>query len=383
MADSSTSAPNLPKTMKALRIEEFNADPPYVMRHDVPVPSVGPNDVLIRIATAGYCHTELMVARGDFASKSRHPLPLIPSHEPTGVVVALGSNATSNPAGGKLASSGSEPLKLGDRVGCITFRDYCGKCAECKRASPKYCADQDMVGVTADGAFAEYMRADYRSCVLLPNDLDFDSAAPLFCAGATIYTAIIGCKLEKGQTLAIVGAGALGHLGVQLAKCLGYNVWLFDARDAPLEMCKKLPYPPDKIFNSGKIDGHDQEAVEKLVNEQLGGERADAVIMATDVIPAYEFGLAITKNHGLFMVVGQPNDPIPIHYNHLIFRDITVKGSLLGDPKTTREVCDLVAKHGIEVNTIAYRLDEVEKMREDYGRPTHQGKMIVSVNADL
>ncbi|SPO25494.1 related to Zn-dependent alcohol dehydrogenases [Ustilago trichophora] len=381
-----TAASNVPKVMKALRIEEFNADPPYVLRHDVPVPEVGPNDVLMRIATAGYCHTEMMVARGDFAPKSRNPLPLIPSHEPTGIVVALGSNAASQPAGGKASNDDKTtcvPLKLGDRVGCVTFRDYCGTCDECKRGTPKYCTNQDMVGVTADGAFAEYMRADYRSCVVLPQSLDFDSAAPLFCAGATIYTAIVNCRLEPGQTLAIIGAGALGHLGVQFAKCLGYKVWLFDARNAPLEMCRSLPYPPDKTVNSGKIDGHDEAAVEKLVKEQLDGSRADATIMATDVISAHEFGLAITKNHGLFMVVGQPNDPIPIHYNHFIFRDITVKGSLLGDPKTTREMCELVAKHRIQVKTIAYPLEDVDKMRADYAKPNHQGKMVIRVNADL
>ncbi|KAJ1026712.1 hypothetical protein NDA16_002310 [Ustilago loliicola] len=377
---------DLPKTMKALRIEEFSADPPYVLRHDVPVPDVGPNDVLIRIATAGYCHTDMMVARGEFAGKSRNPLPLIPSHEPTGVVVALGANDATNAVGGKRSNDGSDksvPLKQGDRVGCITFRDYCGKCSECQRGTPKYCTDQDMVGVTADGAFAEYMRADYRSCVVLPESLNFDSAAPLFCAGATIYTAIVNCQLKPGQTLAIIGAGALGHLGVQLAKCLGYKVWLFDARDAPLEMCKSFPYPPDKTVNSGKIDAHDDAAVEKLVTEELDGNRADATIMATDVIPAYEFGLAITKNHGLFMVVGQPNDPIPIYYNHLIFRDITVKGSLLGDPKTTQEMCELVAKHKIEVKTIAYPLEDVDKMRADYAKPENQGKMVICVNADL
>ncbi|SJX62992.1 related to Zn-dependent alcohol dehydrogenases [Sporisorium reilianum f. sp. reilianum] len=363
MTASSTSsiiAPDVPQTMKALCIEAFNAEPPYVMRDDVRVPEPGPNDVLIRIATAGYRHTEMMVARGEFASKARQPLPLIPSHEPTGVVVALGATAATHAAGGE-----SEPLKLG------------------KRGTPRYCAQQDMVGVTSDGAFAEYMLAEYRSCVVLPESLAFDSAAPLFCAGATVYQAIVQCELQRGKTLAIVGAGALGHLGVQFAKCLGYRVWLFDARDAPLEICRRLPYPPDKAINSGNVDGHDVEAVEQFVEAQLGGTRADATIMCTDVVPAYEFGLAITKTHGLFMVVGQPAEPIPIHYNHLIFRDITVKGSLLSDATTTKAMCELVAKHRIHVKTVAYRLDEVDKMRDDYAKPEHQGKMVVRVNGDL
>lgn len=170
------------------------------------------------------------------------------------------------------------------------------------RYTPKYCTQQDMVGVTADGAFAEYMLADYRSCVVLPDGLDFDSAAPLFCAGG-----------RDSGTMRSGSVGALGHLGVQFAKCLGYETWLFDARDAPLAMCSGPPYPPDRAVNSGTIDGHDTAAVEAFVAEKLEGKRADATIMCTDVIPAYEFGLAITKPHGLFMVVGQPNEPIPIH----------------------------------------------------------------------
>ena len=148
-------------------------------------------------------------------------------------------------------------------------------------------------------------------------------------------------------------------------------------------MCQSLPYPPDKTINSGEIDGYEDAAVGQLVKEQLDGNRVDATIMATDVISAYEFGLAITKNHGPFMMVGQPNVPIAMHYNHLIFRDITIKGSLLGDPKTTQEMCELVAKHKIEVKTIAYPLEDVETMRADYAKPNDQGKMVIRVNADL
>ncbi|PWZ01812.1 GroES-like protein [Testicularia cyperi] len=365
---------SLPDTMKALRIEEFNASPPYVLRNDVPVPRPGPNDVLLKIATAGYCHTEIMVASGQFASKSRNALPLTPSHEPTGVVVALGENAAHNPPG----NSQGKPLQVGDRVGCITFRDFCNKCNECKRGTPRYCTKQDMVGVTADGAFAEYMIGDYRSCVVLPDRLDFEAAAPLFCAGATVFSAIKSCKLESGQTLAIIGAGALGHLGVQFAKCLGYKTWLFDARDAPLKMCQGLPYPPDAIYNSGKVDAQDQDQIDRII-EELGGSPADATIVATDVLAAFEFGLAITKSHGLLVVVGQPEKPIPIHYNHFIFRDITVKGSLLGDPATTKEMCDLVAEKGIQVRTNVYRLEDINKLMEDYHKEDHQGKMVVRI----
>ncbi|EPQ28616.1 uncharacterized protein PFL1_03919 [Pseudozyma flocculosa PF-1] len=368
---------DLPKTMRALVIAQFKADPPYELRDDLPVPQLGPKDVLLKIATAGYCHTEVMVTRGDFASKSRAGLPLIPSHEPTGTIVAFGQEAEAMAS--EVDGIGNDgPLKLGDRVGCLTFRDFCGKCDDCKAGQPKFCQDQDMVGVTADGACAEYMRADIRSCFRLPAKLSFDAAAPLCCAGATIYTAIKGCSLRAGQRLAIIGAGALGHLGVQMSKCLGLQTILLDARDPPLDMCRKLPYPPDVAYNSGSVDPKNPKQVSKLL-EDIGGP-VHAVIVATDVIPAFEVALAILRNHGLLMVVGQPENPIPVSYNDLIFRDITVKGSLLGDPALTKEMCDLVADRGIEVKTQAYPLEDVERMRADYAKPGHSGKMVLRVS---
>ncbi len=158
-----------------------------------------------------------------------------------------------------------------------------------------------MTGVTYHGAFAQYMCADYRSVVRLPDGLSYDAAAPLACAGSTVYTAIKACALRSGQRVAISGAGALGHLGVQIAKSMGLEVVLLDARDAPLEMCRKLKLAPDVTFNSGKVDVKDEKAVQEAI-KQCGGH-CDAVIVTTDVIPAFTFGLELTKKHGVFVVV--------------------------------------------------------------------------------
>lgn len=138
-------------------------------------------------------------------------LPIIPSHEPTGVIVALGDKAAKTNAPGE-----DKPFKIGDRVGAIAFDHCCGECSDCKIGKNIYCEKHGMTGVTSDGAFAEYQSKDQAFTFRLPDKLSFDAAAPLCCAGLTIYSAIKQCKLEKGQRLAIVGAGALGHLGVSI-----------------------------------------------------------------------------------------------------------------------------------------------------------------------
>lgn len=227
------------------------------------------------------------------------------------------------------------------------------------------------------------------------------------CAGATIWTSIKGCHLQKGQSVAIIGAGALGHLGCQFAKCLGLKTIVVDARDAPLELCKSLPYPPDITYNSSSFDPSKPETVSKAV-EGCGGN-VDAVIMATDAIPAYKFGFELVKKHGLVMVVGQPADPIPVSFNDLIFKDVTIKGSLLGGSKDVKDMVDLVAEKKIECRTKAYSLQDVHQLmvsckhrhkcpseptdaliplffllllQADYAKPEHSGKMVVHVSEE-
>lgn len=356
---------SIPSHMKGLVVESYAKDAeeekePYKYREDLQVPNVEPHQILIRIRAAGYCHTEMMVARGEFHEMSRQGLPLIPSHEPTGVVVKLGEKAEEMSR--HVAGFREGPVKVGDRIGSTAFGNFCGKCQECKAGGwrQRYCPDQDFFGVTANGAFAEYCVLDIRSSVRLPDSLSFDTAAPLMCAGATIYEAIRKCKLEKGQSLAIVGAGALGHLGVQFSKTLGYKTIIIDSRDPPLEMCKKLPYPPDITFNSSFVDLDKPDMIKKAV-EACGGE-VDAVIIATDAIPAYKFGFDMVKKHGLYCVVGQPADPIPVSFFPLIFKNVTIIGSLLSDSANLKDMVDLVAEKKIECKTIAYPLKDVHKM---------------------
>jgi D-arabinose 1-dehydrogenase-like Zn-dependent alcohol dehydrogenase len=175
-----------------------------------------------------------------------------------------------------------------------------------------------------------------------------------------ILSGIKACKLEKGQSLAIFGGGALGHLGCQFAKCLGLKTIVIDSRQPPLEMCKSLPYPPDVLYNSSEVDLDDPKSVEKAIKSI--GDNTDAVIIATDALPAYKLGFEVVKKHGLFMVIGQPKDPIPVSFFPLIFKNVTIKGSLLSDSANLKDMVDLVAAKKIECKTNAYKLTEVDKL---------------------
>ncbi|KIJ23322.1 hypothetical protein M422DRAFT_39670 [Sphaerobolus stellatus SS14] len=350
-----------PSIMKGLLLTEFNK--PYRFSTDIPVPKLETeDDVLVKIAVAGYCHTEMMVQSGEWADKitaTGRSLPLIPSHEGVGTIVEVGANV--------------KHLKVGDRVGSLTMQHSCGTCSDCKQGLPKFCDKNEMYGVSRDGAAAEYMVVDSKWTISLPSQLSFESAAPLMCAGTTIYSGLKVADLQPGQTVAIIGAGALGHIGIQFAKCMGLKVVCVDARQAPLDLVQKLKYAPDFALDATK--GVDYAL------KTISGD-VDATLMATDSLAAHEYGLQLTKKHGTFVIIGQPTDPIPIHYSHLIFRNLTIKGSLLTDPETLKEMVTLVAEKGIEVKTRSYPIQDVETLLQDYHKENHAGKLVLRVSDD-
>lgn len=193
----SAALPDLPIAMRAAVVAQFHN--PYEVRDAVPLPeAVEGHDVLIRVAAASFCHTDIMVLDGRMLDA---PKDYAGSHEPTGTVVGLGSDA---------ASLG---FKLGDRIAALGCRNPCGKCADCKGPveQRQYCRFIKGVGVGLPGAFADYTVVDARFSVVLPDAMSFVTSAPLTCAGATSWSAFRSAKCQPGEWIGIVGSG--GGLG--------------------------------------------------------------------------------------------------------------------------------------------------------------------------
>lgn len=145
----------------------------------ITTPQIKDHELLVKVLAAGFCHSDLQVYHGQFGSK----LPLIPSHEPAGVIVQVGTKC-----------SGS--WKIGDRVGVLNFKNACRQCTGCLlsqkrfggKSDPRYCDKREMAGFKNDGCLAEYMVADPETTILLPDGLLFNQAAPLMCAGVSSST---------------------------------------------------------------------------------------------------------------------------------------------------------------------------------------------------
>jgi len=339
---------------------QFNK--PYTI-HSIPVPSsLAPTDLLIKVAIASLCHTDSMVQTGIMGT----PLPCTASHEGAGTVVALGSSVTD--------------FRIGDRIMAGLMYHPCGTCADCLGPEKyrQYCQlHGGFCGVTRDGFFAEYARIDATTAAKLPDKVTFETAAPLACAGCTIYRGVVLSGVKQGEWLAIVGSGGgLGHLGVQFAKAMGLNVVGVDARDEGLDLTRKGG--ADVVVDART--GH--EKVVQQVHAVTNGEGVNVTINVSDADKAMATSCAITKMHGTVIQIAQPDD-VSIPFAELIFRDIRVRGSVICSPEEGREMLRFVAEHGISVETNAFEgLGEIEKVVSLAHSGKMRGKGIVVVDRE-
>ncbi len=190
----------LPATMRAVRLVATGAP---VEMQQLPVPTPGPHDVLVRVTAAGICHSDAHYRSGRNGSKS---LPLTLGHEVAGVVVALGADVRNR--------------QLGDRV-VLHYNVTCGTCDWCTQGNEQFCAECRMLGSHRDGGWAEFIVVPARNAVSLPAAVADAPGATLMCASATSYHALRKARLVAGERVAIFGAGGLGQSAVQLARTMG------------------------------------------------------------------------------------------------------------------------------------------------------------------
>ncbi|KIM23183.1 hypothetical protein M408DRAFT_265658 [Serendipita vermifera MAFF 305830] len=383
----------LPSHMNGYLLEEFGK--PYVYHTDMPVPKVERGMLLIRAKACGYCHTDMILALG----VAPLPIPLVPGHEMVGVVAAVGEDATG--------------FTVGDRVGTLLYRGSCGKCRECIRGTPESCSQTVSAGITAHGGIAQYFLADPKWTVRLPESMGFSKAAPLMCAGSTVYHSLLRCGVDSGGIIGVIGVGGLGHLAVQFAKAMGHKVVAIDVRAAPLELCLALPerLRADLVINSKETST--EEIIKKiegtLTDDSVGlpATGFDAVLVCTDVQPAYALGIELLAKHGTLVFVGVPEAPVPMSYTAFIGKDITVVAGVvpcgrwsgigvggisaksrinenhgkrwMTSAEVMDDMLDLVERAGIHVEILEYGMDDVGKMVNEFNAEGMKGRLVVKM----
>ncbi|KAF8309504.1 GroES-like protein [Clavulina sp. PMI_390] len=389
--------PSLPEKMKAAIVAKYSKDSPAYELVDVPLPpsfhNLLPYQILIKVAVASFCHTDLQILEGDGPAKpgvDPSPSQLAGSHEPTGVIVQLGSDA---------ATKGG--FKLGDRIAAAGGAGMCDTCEDCTmtysaEGSPvtlkynQHCAHQSgFVGVwTLPGAFQEYTLVDYRFAVRLPDNMTFADAAPLTCAGLTAFRALQVARaqsqppLKEDDWIAVLGSGGgLGHLLVQFAKAVNLKVIGIDARSEGLELTRRARADVTIDALAGGNDG-----VVKAVQAATGGRGVSASIILTEHPTASATACAITKTHGTAVIVALPADGVRVPYGEFIFRDVRLFGSNIGSSEDMQALFDLVGDQKNEIFVEKKVFDGLESLPEvigTYKRAKVAGKLVVRVDSTV
>ena len=324
------------RTMHAAVVEHFGK--PLVLK-DVPIPTPGPGQIVLKTEACGVCHTDLHAARGDWPLKPT--LPFIPGHEGIGKVSAVGAGVTA--------------VKEGDRVGVPWLYSACGHCEYCLSAWETVCPEAQFGGYTRNGGFAEFILADPNYVAHIPASLSSKEAAPLICAGITTYKGIKETEARPGEWIAISGCGGLGHLAIQYAKAMGLLVCGVDIEDGKLEHAKRLG--ADLVINAKT-----QDPAEVLKKATGGG--AHGVLITAPSLPAFKQGVAMTRKRGTCVLVGLPPGSFPLEIFGLVAGAVTVRGSFVGTRKDMAECLDFAAKGKVKADIELAPLSSINKIFE-------------------
>ncbi|MFJ5301570.1 NAD(P)-dependent alcohol dehydrogenase [Streptomyces sp. NPDC088350] len=300
-------------------------------------------DILIDIKFAGICHSDIHQAREGWGEAI---FPMVPGHEIAGIVSEVGSGVTK--------------FQVGDRVGVGCLVDSCRECDNCKAGLEQYCTGGSVgtynaVGKDGEptyGGYSEKIVVDENFVVGIPEGIALDEAAPLLCAGITLYSPLKHWNAGPGKKVAIVGLGGLGHMGVKIAHALGAEVTVLSQSLRKQEDGLKLG--ADHYYATS-----DPKTFEEL--------RGTLDLIVSTVSAPLDLGayLSLLKTDGALVNVGAPEEPVSLNLFSVIAGRKTLAGSGIGGIQETQEMLDFCAEHGFGAEI---ELISAEQINEAYER---------------
>lgn len=336
--------------MKAAVVRSFHE--PLTIE-EVPIPTPGPGQVLIRVVASGVCHTDLHAADGDWPV--RPGLPFIPGHEGAGYVAAIGP--------------GVRGIKEGDRVGVPWLHSACGTCEHCLTGWETLCSQQQNTGYSVDGGYAEYVLAPANYVARIPDGLSFVDAAPILCAGVTTYKGLKETDTKPGDWVVISGIGGLGHVAVQYAIAMGLRVAAVDVADEKLALAHDLG--AELIVNAATTDPV------AVIQHEIGGAHG-ALITAVSV-PAFRQGIGTLRRGGTCALVGLPPGDFPTPIFDVVLKRLTIRGSIVGTRQDLHEALDFAAQQKVQATTEIQPLEAINAIFDRLRAGTVQGRVVLAL----
>jgi NAD+-dependent secondary alcohol dehydrogenase Adh1 len=339
--------------MKSARLHRYH-DPLKVQELDEPT-ITDPHDVVVRIGGAGLCRTDLHIQEGQWAEKSGVELPYTLGHENAGWVHEVGSAVTN--------------VAVGDTV-ILHPLATCGLCRACRAGDDVHCINSAFPGISADGGFADLLKTTARSVVKLSPTLHPKDIAALADAGLTAYHAVkkAAAVLHPGARAVVIGAGGLGHIGIQCLRALTpAEIIVVDPSERARALAGELGADSTLAADGTQVD---------TVLEMTDGAGAEAVIDFVGEKGAIEDGVAMLRQAGSYYVIGY-GENINVPTIDIISREINFVGNLVGSYNDLDELMTLTAQGRVSLHTSVYPLEAVNDAMADLDNGRLQGRGIL------
>jgi NAD+-dependent secondary alcohol dehydrogenase Adh1 len=340
--------------MRAARLHEYH-QPLTLDEVDEPT-ATGPLDVVVRIGAAGLCRTDLHIQEGQWAEKSQVKLPYTPGHENAGWVHAVGTAVTNVSEGDKVIV---HPL--------IT----CGLCRACRAGDDVHCEHNLFPGIDTAGGYAEYLKTSARSVVRIDDSLEPADVAALADAGLTAYHAAAKAarKLRPGDRCVVIGAGGLGHIGVQVLRAItAAEIVVVDRNPDAVALAVSIGADHGVVADGDHVD---------RVRELSGGQGAEAVIDFVGEGGSTKDGVGMLRRAGDYHVVGY-GENIDVPTIDIISAEINFIGNLVGSYNDLCELMVLAAQGRVRLHTAKYPLDRFQDALDDLGNGRIRGRAILT-----
>ena len=308
-------------------------------------PKAGPNQVVIKIHASGLCYTDVHITHGVIPTQ----FPRVLGHEPVGEIAEIGVGVTSR--------------QVGDRVGVAWHQKGCGRCEWCLRGKKELCPNAINTGIGLQGCHAEYLLAYADATMLIPDGLSYEQAAPIFCAGYTVWSGLRLADPKPHERIAVVGIGGLGHLALQYSKASGFETIAVTQSKDKEKMIRDLG--ADEVVANG----------EKL--QAAGG--ADVLLATTNSWSATADAAKGMRPGGRIILMGV--GPEPLAYNpELMFKRVALIGSSQNGPEYLYEALDYAAKGKVKVVAETYKLDDINKAYDRVADGKVRFRAVITVN---
>lgn len=301
---------------------------------DVELPPLGKHDVKIKVAFCGICHSDLSMLNNEWGFSK---YPLVAGHEVVGEIVEVGDAVDNN--------------RVGEIVGLGWHSDYCQNCYSCDTGDHNLCASAQPTIAGRHGGFAEYVQANEKSVVVLPQGVDMKSAGPLFCGGITVFNPLLQFDIKPTDKVAVIGIGGLGHLGLQFLNAWGCEVTAFTSSENKANEAKQMG--AHHVINS-----RDDKEIEAAASS------FDFIITTVNVKLDWNLYLSTLKPKGRLHFVGASLEPLDIGVFSLVSGQKSVSGSPVGSPASIASMLDFSAQHGIKPIVEMYDMSQINEAME-------------------